>query len=830
MIKNISSWDAGVFKFLIILLFFVACGEPERIDKEQFLEQNQSVNQQQGVDGKADLDDVDLQSTSQKPALQALYITHYGNPWHDYEAQQKALVAGISRSINLEIDVVGKDAQDALALMTVEDYGLAYDVVIYNMCFADDFDLERINRIISQTRDFGVPAVLLHCSMHSFQATSPNYPEHQLELAAAEWDWREDNPNTEFPYWWKYTGVDTLSHDWLRALKVDKVDNPHPITNQLPTSIEFSADELYQVMQMADGINPLYTAYSPQSKKEHVVAWTHQVGNGEVFATTLGHNHHTIETDFYHQLIANGIAYLTGHLEPDGKIEEGFSGNQPTKNYQSTVTCLPSQVITARTVDQVQNVIRDAYDRNISVKMISVPQSNSNTSFVCPENGGVLLNLSSMNQVISLDQENMIVRVQPGIKATDLSKFLHEYGFAIPNMPDYSGVSIAGGIGTSAHHSSLVTAASMSDMVESMLIIDGMGNRRSFVGEEVQAAATHLGMLGVVVELSLKIEPQFKLKYGFAKGDDSALVNIEAMVREHDYARVMWFAGNQRYVIDYYDRVDVEEPGQSRHNLWSSTGSVFRFIGDLPYRVLNRAPLRAQCDSALLRYKFWSSPLKVIKSRRSAPVGWSHEMLSSSCDEGKCPWDNDAVRSRTMEAAFPLRQLQSWMNDVRAILDKKRACFPILGIYLRFSKGSDRWLSFNYGEDVVAFEIHVPKVAAETYHERSADVYDEIMQMSLAKYNARPHWGKNSDPSFSYIGETQYPRWSDFVTLKQEMDPKGLFENQIWKQMTEAKEPQSYPGCALSRSCICTKDSDCGHHYICDSGKSYAPARVCREK
>ena len=818
------------YKSLIVLLLCTACGEAEFLDQKQSIDPSSNINQGQATDGKTDFDEVNLQSTLQRPALQGLYITNYGNLWHDYEAQQKALVQGISRSINIEIDMVGKDAEDALALMTVEDYGLAYDVIIYNMCFADDFELERVNRIISQTRDYGVPAVLLHCSMHSFQATSPNYPEHQLELAAAEWDWREAYPNTEFPYWWKYTGVDTLSHDWLRALKVDRVDNQHPITNQLPPSVEFSADELYQVMQMVEGITPLYTAYSPQSKKDHVVAWTHQVGNGEIFATTLGHNHHTIETAFYHQMIANGIAYLTGHIEIDGQIEEGYSGNQPTNNYQSTVTCLPSQVIAAKTVEQIQNVVRDAYDRNVSVKVISVPQSNSNTSFVCPQNGGVLLNVSAMNQVLSVDQENMLVKVQPGIKAIDLSKYLHEYGLAIPNMPDYSGVSIAGGIGTSAHNSSLVTQASMSDMVESISIVDGTGNLRVFAGEDVKAATTHLGMLGVVVEIALKVEPQFKLKYGFIKGDESELSNIESMVREHDYARVMWFAGNQRYILDYYDRVDVTEPGESKHNLWSSTGSVFRFIGDLPYRILNRAPLRVQCDSALLRYKLWSPPIKVIGSRRSTPVGWSHEILSSSCDKGECPWDNDAVRSRTMEAAFPLRNLQAWMNDVKAILNQKRACFPILGIYLRFSKASERWLSFNYGEDVVAFEIHIPKVAAETYHERSADVYDEIMQMTLAKYNARPHWGKNSDPSFTYVGASQYPRWFDFVNLKQEMDPKGLFENQIWKQMTEAKEPQSYPGCALSRSCICKEDSDCGHHYVCDSGKSFTAARVCREK
>ena len=73
------------------------------------------------------------------------------------------------------------------------------------------------------------------------------------------------------------------------------------------------------------------------------------------------------------------------------------------------------------------------------------------------------------------------------------------------------------------------------------------------------------------------------------------------MVAAHKYARVMWFAGNGRYVLDYYDEVDMDTPGNSQHNLWSSTGSVFKFVGDAPYQVINGLPQRAQCDSALLR-------------------------------------------------------------------------------------------------------------------------------------------------------------------------------------------------------------------------------------
>ena len=763
--------------------------------------------------------------------VQALYITNYSNVWHDYSAQKTSLLDGVRQFLSIDFNLVGKDPDDALDLMKSPDFGAGYDVIIYNMCFADDFDVERINNVISQTRDRGIPAVLLHCAMHSFQQTSSNYPEHELELKVAEWEWREKNPNVDFPYWWRFTGVDTLSHDWLRSVSAHRVSQEHPITRTLPETFDLRQDELYRNLRVKEGVTPLLVAHSPESDKEHLVAWTHTVGAGKVFATTLGHNHHSVEHSVYHQLVANGIAYVTGRLEDTGWPSAGFGGTEPAENYQATVVCQPSDIVDASTIGEVQSIVRRAFREDRSLKVISVPKSNSNSGFVCPEHGGLLLNVGQMNGVVTLDEDNEIVTVQPGIRAVELSEYLHQRGFAIPAMPDYTGVSIAGGIATAAHHSSLNIASSMADMVESILFVDGRGELRRFSGADAASASAHLGMLGVVVEIDIRIEPQFKLKYGFEKGrDDTLEETIEDMVRAHDYARVMWFVGNGRYVLDYYDRVDVDTPGLSKHNLWASSGSVFRIVGDLPYRVLNRAPLRAQCDSALLRHTLWSAPLDVKASPKAKPVGWSHEMLGSYCKPGTCPWDNDSVRSRTMEATFPLSRLPEWMADVRAIIDENRACFPILGIYLRFSKASDRWLGFNYGEDVVSFEIHVPKVATETYQERSADVYDEILQLTLGKYNGRPHWGKNSTPMFVGIGAQQYPRWNEFLQLKRTMDPAGLFDNKIWRQMNRTEPVRAFPGCVLSRECTCSEDSHCGDGYTCEPGGVYTAARVCRPR
>ena len=764
-----------------------------------------------------------LAASSDEP-LNVLYVGDLtrGGDVHD------RFLGGVSERLNVSFTVIGKHPGDAKALLAQPNFALGYDAVVYNTCFAEPASLEMAENAIAQTRDYGIGALVLPCGVRSFGYTSPfNSSNRQHQAALSEWASR--NGERAFPYWWSFVGVALGGSEYQDTLRVVRPKPIHPVAAVLPKVIGADQISLATNAAVNDGVLPVYFALGQRDNQPHLVAWSQTVGVGRVFSTTLGNRAQTMTDDVDLSLYSRGLAYVAHVMTDDGSMVDGYQGTERIQNYQDTTHCQPSDVITASTIGDVQAVVRRALEVGKPMKVISVERSNSDNAFICPEQGGLLLNVYPMRNVLALDEANLTVTVQPGIRATDLSSYLHDRGYAIRAMPDYTGVSIAGSIATGAHHSSLNVPAGMADMVTALTIVDGRGEIRRFEGAEASQASVHLGMLGVVVEVTLRIEPQFKLQYGHESGTDEDLESIiEELVRSHEYARVMWFAGNGRYVADYYDRVDENTPGESRHNLWSSTGAAFKWVGDLPYRVLNGAPPEAQCDSALLRAKYWIAPFRAIDSPSSAPVGWSHKMLGSICAPGDCPWDRPMVKSRTMEAAFPLDRLQEWMGDVRSLLAQRRACFPILGIYLRFLPASDRPMAINYGRDTVAFEIHIPKVVKEDRLERSADVYDEIMQMTLYKYGGRPHWGKNSTPFFTHLGPEQYPQWETFLSLKQGLDPTGLFDNRIWRQMTNGAAVEPYPGCVLARDCICEVDAHCGAGYSCEAGDVFAPARVCR--
>ena len=61
--------------------------------------------------------------------------------------------------------------------------------------------------------------------------------------------------------------------------------------------------------------HPLLKVKSPHDGREHVVAWTNQIGKGKVFATTLGHDQKTANDPDYQKLLARGLLWVCGRLK-----------------------------------------------------------------------------------------------------------------------------------------------------------------------------------------------------------------------------------------------------------------------------------------------------------------------------------------------------------------------------------------------------------------------------------------------------------------------------------------------------------------------------------
>jgi FAD/FMN-containing dehydrogenase len=93
--------------------------------------------------------------------------------------------------------------------------------------------------------------------------------------------------------------------------------------------------------------------------------------------------------------------------------------------------------------------------------------------------------------------------------------------------------------------------------------------------------------------------------------------------------------------------------------------------------------------------------------------------------------------------------------------------FPL---YLRFVAGDDALLSPFHGRDSVSLSVGY---AHESDH---WSLFADVDRLLVDGFEARAHWGKNHLMTRERL-ERLYPRHGDFVRIRRELDPSGVFLN-----------------------------------------------------
>ena len=219
--------------------------------------------------------------------LRVLMVT--GGCCHDYEQQKKILSAGISARANVTFTVVHEQPDDRMHKVSIyarNDWARGYDLILHNECFGAVDDVAFVETITAAHKA-GMPAVMLHCSSHSYRAPATD-------------EWRQ------------CVGITSMKHEKRRDLKVKTVDGTHPVMKGFPAGWVDKDDELYMNVKVWPTVVPLAKAYGQDSKQDHVIIWLNTYGKARVFATTMGHQNTTMSDPVYLDLVARGLLWACG--------------------------------------------------------------------------------------------------------------------------------------------------------------------------------------------------------------------------------------------------------------------------------------------------------------------------------------------------------------------------------------------------------------------------------------------------------------------------------------------------------------------------------------
>lgn len=236
--------------------------------------------------------------TSAAEPLRALMVC--GGCCHDYEAQKKILSEGISARANVTWKIVheGTDRTHHVSIYTNADWAKGYDVVLHNECYGQVTNVAFLENIVRAHRDGGVPAVMLHCSTHSYR-----YSESD--------EWR------------KLLGVSSYQHGARHAFEVVNLQAGHPVMKGFPDKWQNAPDELYQLKKTWPDCVPLGRGASAR-ESEQTVIWLNTYGKARVFGTTLGHANETMSDKVFLDLVTRGLLWACKKLGAEGKPATGF--------------------------------------------------------------------------------------------------------------------------------------------------------------------------------------------------------------------------------------------------------------------------------------------------------------------------------------------------------------------------------------------------------------------------------------------------------------------------------------------------------------------------
>ncbi|CAH2060260.1 unnamed protein product [Thlaspi arvense] len=525
-------------------------------------------------------------------------------------------------------------------------------------------------------------------------------------------------------------------------------------------------------------------------------------------------------------------------------------------------TCRAGNVAYPTTEAELISIVAAATKAGRKMR-VTTRYSHSNPKLVCTDGSdGLLISTKLLNHTVRVDAKAMTLTVESGMLLRELIAEAAKVGLALPNGPYWWGLTVGGMMGTGAHGSTLWGEGSaLHDYVSDIRMVSPGSVNDGFVKvrvlsetrtpNEFNAAKVSIGVLGVISQVTFKLQPMFKRSITYVMGNDSDLGDeAETFGKKHEFADITWLPSQGKVVYRKDDRVAVNTSGNGLFDLFSlrshlSKEGAIRKSTEETQEALRDAD--GKCATAKLMstselgtsYGLTNDGVKFT----GYPVTGSQNRLmsSGSCldspEDGlitACPWDSrlNPIIAYQTAVSVPLTQVKSFINDIKSLvkIEPRSLCGLELfgGIQMRYVTSSPAYLGKE--AEAIAFDITYYRASNPLTPRLYEDFIEEIEQIALFKYNSLPHWGKNRNLVFDGVIK-KYKNADAFLKVKERYDPTGLFSSEWTDQILGIKGHTTIikDGCALEGLCICSEDAHCApaKGYVCRPGKIYKEARVC---
>jgi L-gulono-1,4-lactone dehydrogenase len=427
---------------------------------------------------------------------------------------------------------------------------------------------------------------------------------------------------------------------------------------------------------------------------------------------------------------------------------------QTWRNWAGNQRATPRRVVTPRSTADVAAAVKAAAAAGLTVRMAGT--GHSFTDAAATE--GLLLRPEGLTELRSVDTATGLVTADAGMPLKLLNEQLALHGLALANMGDIQEQTLAGATQTATHGTGRDAAGLVSQIAGLELVLaDGsvVTCSREDRPELFDAVRAGLGALGIVTAITWQTVPAFFLQ---AREEpmrwDEVLGRLDEFAADNEHFEFYWFPHTDGCLTKRNNRVPgpAEPLGRFRH--WLDD----EFLSNSVFEVVNRVAHRIPATITTIN----GVSARALGARTYTDV--SYKVFTSP----------RRVRFKEQEYAIPREELADALREIRALIERRgwRISFPI---EVRLLPPEDAWLSMAYGRDSAFIAVHV-------YHANPHEAYFRGVEEVLTPLGGRPHWGKLHTRDASYL-EGAYPRFGDFLALRDRLDPDRRFANRYLTQV-----------------------------------------------
>ena len=417
------------------------------------------------------------------------------------------------------------------------------------------------------------------------------------------------------------------------------------------------------------------------------------------------------------------------------------------RNWAGNQKASPVSIDAPRSVAELAALVASASEQGQKVK--AVGSGHSFTSAAATN--GRMIRLENLSGILHVDRATCQVTVGAGTRLSELNTLLDAEGLALANLGDIAYQTVAGAISTSTHGTGKALTG-LAGQVVAMKLVNGHGEiiecSQSVNPHIFDVARVSVGALGVITEYTLQAVPSFRLRaLEQPMRLDDVLENAHDLASTNDHFEFFWIPHTKWALTKRNNRTEDELQPLPRVKGWIEKTFMENYAFDAVCRI-GRA-----------------RPSLIPRLATALPSSGSREYVNQSFKIFASP---RIVRFYEMEHALPVEALVPALKEIRAMVDRKGYLlnFPV---EVRFTKGDDVPLSTAYGRDSAYIAVHVYKgMECEPFFRDVEDI--------LRAYDARPHWGKMHYREADELSKL-YPRWDEFITLRNQLDPQRTFSN-----------------------------------------------------